>query len=633
LTGGRHEQTWFLNLTMKLTTSQSSILAALSLPLFLFIFWITFAPTRIGGPVTYAIVDGNSMEPRFQRGDLILVRKEPAYGAGDAVVYRNAEMENFVFHRIVGTELGRFTLQGDNNSWLDSYQPGADEIVGKLWIHLPKLGRSIEWMRIPLHMAVAVGFLGVFLMFDMLKPPSQRRKQGNAPRGNFGGMPEVAVYAFAFLTLVFLASGIYSFTRPLNRPAESIPYRQEAQYVYSATGTPGVYDTDVVRAGEPVFPKLTCFLNIGFNYNVSGARLQGMAGSHRMYARILDEQSGWQRTIPLTTDTPFSGNSFFNTATLDLCQVESLVNLVEEQAGLKQVAYTLEIVTEVSFTANVDGILVSDSFSPVLLFKYNKVHFYIATPDGQTDPLYASRQGLAESAAQKPNAIPLLGLALPVWIIRFASLLGFGFSLYGLTVSGLRLYRTASQSQEALIRLKYGGMLVDVYEQSLPQSSSIVDVASMDDLARLAERHGTMILHMSRNFLQYYFVQSGSITYRYVISTGRKGIPEPETPSRQPEPLPQYAAHEPVFTAPAPIPAPIPMATSVQNEDTQEQRTVYVYMPPRDETQPVFAGDYDAVETSAQKPVYEEPIEYIIKTGEIEFSMPQDTTMLKRINL
>lgn len=620
---------------MKLNTSQSSILAALSLFLFLFIFWITLAPTRLGGPVTYVIVDGNSMEPRFHRGDLLLVRTEPAYGVGDAVVYRNAEMGSYVFHRIVGAELDRFILQGDNNSWLDSYKPGTDEIVGRLWLHLPGLGKSIEWMRIPLHLAVTVGILGVFLMFDMLKNPSRKRKRNNTPAGNFGGMPELAMYALGILTLFFLATGVYSFTRPLSRPAENVPYKQEAQFVYSATGTPGVYDTDVVRAGEPVFPKLTCFLNVGFTYNVSGANVQGITGAHRMYARILDEQSGWQRTIPLSGDVPFSGNSFFHTATLDLCQVESLVNLVEEQAGLKQVAYTLEIVTEASFTASVDGVPVRDSFSPVLLFKYNKVHFYVIPGEGQADPLYSSKQGLAGSVEQKPNSISMLGLPIPVWIIRFVSLLGLGLSLYGLISAGLGLYRTASQSQEALIRLKYGAMLVDVYEQNIAPVSSIVDVASMDDLGRLAERHGTMILHMTRNFLHYYFVQSDSITYRYVISTGRRGIPEPETPAYQPEPIPQYPAREPALTAPAPAPvsAPIPMQASVQNEDMREQRTVYVYMPPRDETQPVFIGEYETAQNSVQESVYEDPVEYVIKTGEIEFSMPQDTTMMKRIKL
>lgn len=620
---------------MKLHTAQSSILAALSLFLFLFIFWITLAPTRLGGPVTYVIVDGNSMEPRFRRGDLVLVRSESNYGVGDAVVYRNAEMGSYVFHRIVGVELDRFILQGDNNEWLDSYKPGADEIVGKLWLHVPALGKSIEWMRVPLHTAVMVGALGAFLMFDTFKKPSQQKQRGGAPLGNFGGMPEIAVYAFGILTLFFFATGLYSFTRPLNRPAENIPYKQEAQFVYSATGTPGVYDTDVVRAGEPVFPKLTCFLNIGFTYHVSGANLQGVAGTHRMYARILDEQSGWQRTIPLSGDVPFSGNSFFNTATLDLCQVESLVNLVEEQAGLKQIAYTLEVVTEASFTASVDGVLVRDSFSPVLRFKYNKVHFYVVSAEGQTDPLYSSKQGLTGSAEQKPNLILILGLPIPVWIIRFISLLGLGLSLYGLISAGLNLYRAASQSQEALIRLKYGAMLVDVYEQSLPQSSSIVDVASMDDLGRLAERHGTMILHMTRNFLHYYFVQSGSITYRYVITTGRKGVPEPETPAHQPDPIPHYAAREPTLTtpAPAPIPAPVPMQASVRNEDVWEQRTVYVYMPPRDETQPAFVGGYETAQPPVREPVYEDPVEYVIKTGEIEFSMPQDATMLKRIKL
>ncbi|HRQ23206.1 MAG TPA: signal peptidase I, partial [Anaerolineales bacterium] len=394
---------------MRLNASQSSILAALSLFLFFFIFWITLAPTHLGGPVTYVIVDGNSMEPRFHRGDLLLVRAEPAYGVGDAVVYQNGEMGSYVFHRIIGTNLDRFILQGDNNSWLDSYKPGADEIVGKLWLHIPGLGKSIEWMRFPLHMAVTVGVLGVFLMFDMFKNPSQQKKHGSTPLGNFGGMPEIAVYAFGILVLFFLTTGAYAFTRPLSRPAENVPYKQEPQFVCSATGTPGVYDTDVVRAGEPVFPKLTCFLNIGFTYNVSGANLQGVSGTHRMYARVLDEQSGWQRTIPLSGDIPFSGNSFFNTATLDLCQVESLVNLVEEQAGLKQVVYTLEIVTEASFAASVDGVLVRDSFSPVLLFKYNKVHFYVATADGQADPLYSSKQGLAGSVEQKPNSISMLG--------------------------------------------------------------------------------------------------------------------------------------------------------------------------------------------------------------------------------
>lgn len=602
--------------------SQSSVFAGLATFLFLFVFWITLAPAQLGGPVTYVIVDGNSMEPGFHRGDLVLARTEPVYGAGDAVVYRDPNLGSYVFHRILRTELDRYILQGDNNSWLDSYHPTREEIAGKLWIHIPKLGRAIEWLRVPLHTSLMAGFLGAILMFDMIPNPSQKKRKTSVPLGGLTGAPEAGVYGFGFLALLFLAAAIYGFTRPLNQPAGNIPYKQEGQFVYSATGTPGVYDSEVVRAGEPVFPKLTCFLNIGYTHTISGG-LQGISGKYRMYARILDEQSGWQRTIPLNADTPFSGNTFFTTAALDLCQVESLVNLVEVQAGLKQNFYTLEIVTEAVFTANAGGRQISDSFSPALVFKYNKVNFYLSPTQTQPDPLYSSKEGLAGIAAQKPNTIPLLGFAIPVWFVRFISLVGFGFTLYGAAAAAMSLYRAASRSQEALIRLKYGSMLVDVYEHNVAPDSPVIDVAAMDDLARLAERHGTMILHMTRNFLHYYFVQNGGVTYRYVITAGRKGVPATEPPAQQMESPPQQPNH-----IPAPTPAPSALETTIPNSIRGENRTVYVYVPPRERIQPAAAR-----RETPPAPAAREPVEYVIQTGEIEFAVPPGERMLQKIKL
>lgn len=617
---------------MKTSPSQSSILAGLSTLLFLFIFWITLAPTQLGGPVTYVIVDGNSMEPGFYRGDLVLVRSEPAYGAGDAVVYRDAKLGSFVFHRILRMELDRFVLKGDNNSWLDSYQPRRDEIVGKLWIHVPKLGKGIEWARVPLHASMIAAVLGAILMFDLI--PNQRsQKRNGSPPWTAGDMPVIAMYALGFLALAFFAVGVFSFTRPLNQPAENISYKQEGQFVYSATGTPGVYDTEVVRAGEPVFPRLTCFLNVGYTQTISGERLQGISGSHRMVARILDEQSGWQRTIPLNGDAPFSGNTFFTTATVDLCQVVSLVNLVEEQGGLKQTSYTLEIVAETSFAAHADGRQISDTFSPVLVFKYNKVNFYLVSSPSAADPLYSSKQGVVGGATQKANTVSVFGWLFPVWALRFAALTGFGFSAYGLIVVGMKMYSTASQSQDALIRLKYGGMLVDVYEQTIAPSASIIDVSAMDDLARLAERHGTMILHMTRNFLHYYFVQSNGITYRYVIASGRKGKQETEPAVPQPEASVQRVSPQPVFVnTSVSMPVPVSNETPSHAADVQEDRTVFVYPPPREDTQPVAV--HTPEELPAREPAHHS-VEYVIHTGAIEFDMPpqEETTVLKRIRL
>lgn len=581
----------------------------------LLFFWVTFLPAQLGGWVTYVIVDGISMEPGFVFGDLVLVRTQTNYEVGDAVVYWDDALGSYVFHRIVDMEIDRYILQGDNNAWVDSYHPTRDEIVGKLWLHAPKLGRMIEWMRTPLNLALAVGLVGGVFMFDLFKKPKQKGRE-NSPFFQVGDFSQIAFFSFGMLALLFLGSGIFAFIRPLNRPAENIPYQQDGMYYYSATGTPGVYDTDVVRSGEPVFTKLTCFLNIGYTYNILGDRLQGAAGTYKMYARILDEQGGWQRTLPLNADTIFSGNTFFSMATLDLCQMESLVQLVEQEAGLKQVSYTLEIVTDVSFVATAEGNLVSDSFSQTLPFKYDKVQFYLAGNDPQVDPLHSTKPGQVESSVLEANTISFLGLTVSVWVVRLISLFGFGASLIGLGVIGMGLYQAASQSQEALTQLKYGSMLVDVVEQNLAPTSSIIDVASVDDLARLAERHGTMMLHTTRNFLQFYFVQVNGTTYRYVFSTGRKGIEEPD-------PLPaEKEAPVVVRSTPAPEPISKPVHHPTPEPIHKHKRS---YSPP-------VQDEFFEMELPKQA---QEQVEYVIKTGEIEFVMPprRETVMLKQVRL
>ncbi|NJC94964.1 MAG: signal peptidase I [Anaerolineae bacterium] len=633
---------------MSVNKSQSLLLGALSSFFILLGFWITLAPTQLGGPVTYAIVDGISMEKRFHLGDLILARAVQNYQVGDVVVYRNEEMKSFVFHRIIGLEADRFILKGDNNTWLDSYHPTRDEVVGKLWMHIPKLGKAIGWARTPINMSLTAGLLGVILMSDILKKPAEHKRNKRLPSDFPSGMPAGALYIFGLITLASVVFSVYSFTRPLSRPIGDTTYTQEGYYSYSATGTPGVYDKETVQVGEPDFPILTCFLNIGLTYNLTGANFQGTTGKYQMVARIMDEQTGWQRTIPLNPGTAFSGNSFFTTTTLDLCQIESLVTLVEQEAGLKQTAYTLEIVTDVALTSEADGNQVTDSFSPTLVFTYNKVQFYLAGNNIQSDPLHSLQQGTISNPGMQPNTITLLGLALPVWIIRYISVAGFAISLFGLGFAGVQFYQTASQSQEKLIDLKYGSMIVDIPYQRISPSFSIIDLATFDDLTRLAEKHGTMILHMSRNSAHSYFVQDNGTVYRYFTGGTEKDNPAIE-PMR-----PENVGHKNVIIKePAPTPTPIYKASPVKEVQGQSKPMPATATLQNEYTQPVPVHpvrEKDANSESAPeefpeyfidigrlkkaRPPQNGSIEYVIKTGVIEYAMPQqDTILLGKIKL
>src|SRR5215210_3154885 len=106
----------------------------------LIVIWVAFAPARLGGKVAYVIVNGISMEPHYHFGDLTIMREATSYQVGDVVTYRDAEMQAYVIHRIISIDQDHYVLQGDNNSWIDAYQPTNKEIIGKLWIYVPKLG-------------------------------------------------------------------------------------------------------------------------------------------------------------------------------------------------------------------------------------------------------------------------------------------------------------------------------------------------------------------------------------------------------------------------------------------------------------------------------------------------------------
>jgi signal peptidase I len=131
--------------------------------------WIVFAPLQVGGQASYVIIRGISMEPGFHEGDLVIVHEAANYQVGDIVAYRNAELHGNVFHRIIGLNLDRFLFKGDNNSWIDSYYPTQEELIGKLWIDIPNAGKVVQWLRTPINMAIIAGGVGTILMVSMMR--------------------------------------------------------------------------------------------------------------------------------------------------------------------------------------------------------------------------------------------------------------------------------------------------------------------------------------------------------------------------------------------------------------------------------------------------------------------------------
>ncbi len=319
--------------------------------------WIAFAPIQAGGQAAYIVVIGKSMEPNFHLGDLIIVQHDSNYKIGDTVAYKNAQLNNNVFHRIIGIENHRYVMKGDNNSWIDTYQPSPEEVIGKLWIYLPGVGKVIQRIRTPLNMALIVGVLAGLVLFSSLKEKPKGNKRMNKkslrerisdltgrlkPRNRnpqnetvstsdlqtgsgqpetshrtpgpsknplsefIGSSVEILFFTLGLIAFASLILAIISFTRPttINQP-DDVNYQHIGIFSYSASAPAGIYDSNTVQKGEPIFPKVTCSTRVDFHYSLFGDSLQNVAGTYDMTAQILESQSGWQRTVTLLPETPF----------------------------------------------------------------------------------------------------------------------------------------------------------------------------------------------------------------------------------------------------------------------------------------------------------------------------------------
>jgi signal peptidase I len=476
--------------------------------------WIAFAPTGLGGQVTYVIINGISMEPGYHTGDLVLLRRAVDYQVGDVIAYYYPDMHANVIHRIVNVKNDRYTIKGDNNSWLDGYLPTRSEILGKQWLYLPKLATYILWFRTPIHISLMTVLVGGLFMVSMTtqKPRKQARRRH---RENSAGIFEMALYIIGGLFLASLALAIFVFIRPFMRTADKIPYKQTGSFAYTASGAPEVYDTGAARSGEPVFSRLACTLNLGFAYNLEGVHLKDVSGKYQFVVQLQDPETGWQRTIPITSDTTFTGNSFSNRASVNLCKLEDLVTSVGDTTGVRSRSNALVIAAHVSVSGNISGVQFSDSFEPHLTFQFDSLQFYLVKDSSQKDPLQTVKSDFLNNPGLVDNTINLFGLKPTVRVMRVISEYGLGVSLCGLLILGLIYLIVSNRSEEAAIRLKYGALIVEVYDLGLENLSPMIEVTTMEDLAKLAERYNAMIMHLQREFLHMYIVQAEGINYRY----------------------------------------------------------------------------------------------------------------------
>ena len=94
----------------------------------------------------------------------------------------------------------------------------------------------------------------------------------------------------------------------------------------------------------------------------------------------------------------------------------------------------------------------------------------------------------------------------------------------------MRLYRRARGADEPTrIAARYGESIVSVVHSSLGSHSDLVQVKSIEELARLAERYESMIIHEQTDLGHAYLVADGATLYAYL--RGSRGRARPARPA------------------------------------------------------------------------------------------------------
>lgn len=151
-----------------------------ALPLLLLVgAFLVAGPRELGGPASYVIVSGDSMEPTYRDGDLIIARQRSSYAVGEVITYRPDVGADFpVIHRVVATSPDELVTRGDNRNEDDAWPIAPDDVVGATWLRIPSGGTALNLLVQPAVLVALVVFAGVVALIGR---GERRRAAAPAP--------------------------------------------------------------------------------------------------------------------------------------------------------------------------------------------------------------------------------------------------------------------------------------------------------------------------------------------------------------------------------------------------------------------------------------------------------------------
>ena len=496
--------------------------------------WWWLWPTELGGRTAYAVTHGVSMLPRFHTGDLAVIRPADEYEIGDVVAYHSPTINSVVLHRIVERDGNGFITKGDHNTWLDPDRPTADDMLGTLSVRVPRGGKVLESVTEPMSLAAIAAV--ILLLTGRQVSRHARRRTGTRRRPSSGlerlrlpasGIPTPALAAGAALGTAMLGLGGASVFQPSTVPVtRSAPVDQTATITYGGKVARGpVYPSGRLSTGDPIFLRLVDAIDIHVAVSTAAPAISDLS-SKRTVVAVLAANTGWKHEETLVATAANRDGSFDVTARLDLKGYARLINTIDSSTGVGS-TYTLTVRTEVQTGGVVQGKPVTSRFAPSIAFDMGRDQLKPTTPgaDGSGNAaapaasgatgVVVREAGRVNWSATQPGTMSIFGRAVPVSLARQLGAVGTVLALgcVAMWLAGRR--RRPAQTEAATILRRYGERIIPVTGVAAPEGRTVVEVPSMDSLAKIAEKYERFILHTSDESGDHFSVDDDTTLYRY----------------------------------------------------------------------------------------------------------------------
>ena len=319
----------------------------------------------------------------------------------------------------------------------------------------------------------------------------------------------LSVVFAALLTLSLY--GCYVFNQmPSNHSTYilDLHYTQTANYTYTALVKPSaIYENRTeISTGEPLYVKLVEQLSITLEYNLTSNPLGNFTDTKLEY-EVTGVLTGgdWIKTYPLASET-WTVTSFTDTYTIEIEDIQEIVETIGDETGSRVYGYTYEIRPEITLETSAAGKPIQEKFTPTLTIKFEGAKI---TFEGLSD---RKDDSITHTETERATW-SLLGWNLTVFSMRVTSMIASTCLVALLAVS---LYFSFKERAPRPFFERLSGDIKDkiIEASELPKRmGQRIKVNSLDDLAKVSEETFKPIIHHGDTF----YVLDGDLTYEFTI--------------------------------------------------------------------------------------------------------------------